>query len=328
MERFQQIRDESQESALDGPSQPTQSCALFKKLADKFTPPLIKRQSELKNAVNAGKFRIEFKDESKKDDDGTTTPKPTDKKDDDKEKQPLVLNFNSLSFSPNEKLFPVEKQSGVFEMVAAHRKIRPDYAFEESSSENTSLRTLNDCYLHCLNSNTDQVVCHSFAFCLDPVKSLANCQLSSLYFEESMEANGPAALIEADKPSTPSDSGKDTGYTKYLEEASSCTTFNLMFGNYFRPINDRKMEAHFSFITLDDYTLEGCLEQCHFHAKSKETITDDTMCRLVEHCIVEESVDENGMQKRSTCMMSKENAPVLRTKDPEERTNCQLYDCK
>lgn len=306
------------------------NCALFKKLNDQpFTPPLIKRLSELETAVKAGKFKIEFKDNSKNEDDGASTPKPNDKKDGDKEKQPLILNFNSLSFSPNEKLFPVEKQSGAFEMVAANQKIRPDYAYEESSSENTNLKSLNDCYLHCLASKTDRLVCHSFAFCLDADKKLAKCQLSTLYFEDSMEGINQATVT--DMASTPSDDGggrKDPDYSKYLEDAPSCSTFNLMFSNYFRPINNRKMEAKFAFATVEDYTREQCLEECHSHTKSKEADTDDTMCRLVEYCTMEESADDNGMQKKSTCMMSKEYATVLPIKDPEKETNCQLYDCE
>ena len=300
-------------------------------MADKFTLPLIKRLSELETAIKAGKFKIEFENEKKDDDEAKTTPKPNvgeKKDDDDKEPKTLILNFNSVSFSPNEKLFPVEKQSNVFEMIGANKKIRPDYVFEESSSEKTSLKTLNDCYLHCLNSNTDHVVCHSFAFCLEPAKSLAKCQLSSLYFEESMQSfDSPNALAD-DKSTTPPTGGQDVDYSKWLEEASGCKTYNLMFKNYFRPVDDRMMVEHYSFLTLNDYTEEECLEQCHFHSKSNETAQDDSMCRLVEYCVQEASIDENGMEKKSTCMMSNEELKVLPPKDLGLKKDCQLYDCK
>lgn len=308
---------------------PNQRCALFKKLTDKFTPPLIKRLGELKSAVKAGKFKIQFNDEDDGKDDGKETPKPTNKKDDDC-KKPLILNFNSISFSPNEKLFPVEKQSNMFEMVAANEQIRLDYVIEESSNENTNLKTLNDCFLRCRDS---KVACHSFAFCVDPAKSVVRCQLSSLYFEDSMNSlnefdDNPSVLAD-DKSTTPSDNDDDDAdYSKWLEAASGCSTFNLMFKNYFRPIDDRTMVEEFAFSTLHDYTLDDCLKECHFHAKVNESATENSMCRLVQHCLEVKSIDENSMEKRSTCMMSNGKADDLPRKNVKTKKNCQLFDCE
>ena len=307
-------------------------CALFKKLPENFTLPMTKWLGELELAVKAGKFKIELEGEKKKgEDEGTSTSKSifVDKNEDHKEQKAMVLSFGSVSFSPNEKLFPVQKQSNLFEMVGANKNIRLDYTFEESSSENTDLKSLNDCYLRCLNSNTDDVVCHSFAFCFEPEKSLAKCRLSSLYFEDSMgRADSFSALEDGEKSSTPSSGDSDSDYSQWLEAGSGCTTYNLMYKNYFKPVNDRIMPEQYSFITLSDHTLEECLAQCHFHVKSG-TAAEDSMCRLVEFCMDKASVDENGIEMRSTCMMSNEQElKILPIKDAEPEKNCQLYDCE
>ena len=293
-----------------------QDCVLMKKLDDKFVLPLIKKLSKLEDEIKKGKFNVTFKNEGEKDDDDDEKKNEDDKKDDLKRKQPIILNFKTISFRPNEKLFPVEKQSNAFEIINSNMEIKSSFLIEESDSKTSTLRTLNDCYLHCLNSNTEDVICHSFAFCYDQLKSIAKCQLSHLHFND---------LIEGDEGYNYLKNNENTDYSNWLQKAACCNVYNLLFKNYFKQTNDKMIEEYYAFETLEDNTLEECLEQCYAYTKSNQSIEDETVCRLVEYCTDNEIVEN---KKKSYCLMTNEDVENLPEKEIRKGRSCQLYDCK
>lgn len=300
-----------------------QNCVLMKKMTDKFTSPLIKTLAELKNAVKTGKFKITFENSKKKNNE------PTNDKDDKKKKE-FILNFNSVSFGANDQLFPVDKYSNFFELIRANEQIKSDFILEETNSTNENLKTFNDCYLYCLNSNKNDQICHSFTFCSDSTE-LIKCQFSYLYFDNStkLESFENSLKVLKDKKIQQKDVIDQTEFSKYLEKSPDCNVYNLLFRNYFKQRDDLMIEKSNTFEILENYTLEECVEQCYSRTKNNLTVNEENICRLVEYCSDEVYVNENEFKKTSTCLMTNKEARNLQKRDEERsKKNCRLYDCK
>lgn len=291
-----------------------QNCILMKKSEDQFILPIIRHLGKLRDLVKAGKLRIEFEH--------LPNENQNDKNDD--KQSPLILNFNSIVFQPNEFLFSVEKQSNVFELVSTNEQLKYDYVIGELWSTNSSIRTLNDCYLSCLNNTIAGVVCHSFAFCYDQDKSVARCQLGYLYFDNQLGS----APNPVDKQVVNIRSNDDFS-AKYLEPAPDCKVYNLLFKNYFTPITDRMIVDQYALEdTSEDYTAEQCVKKCYSQTKYNSTIDDKTACRSVEYCIAEVKDNEGDLKKKSYCRMTNYEVRDLPKRKDKRKTNCKLFDCK
>lgn len=292
------------------------NCILMKRSENRFQLPMVKNMVKLKNFLKKNEFRIELKNGEIND--AKNDVQKSDEKDENEKK--IFLKIDTINFKPNEIIFPVEKQYNIFELVGTNKQFKTDFIIDEQDSTNTSIRTLNDCYLHCLNNNVDDFICHSFTFCFDEMSSIAKCQLSYLYFDD---------FIESGQDSKRSDDfqvvhGK---FSKYLKQASDCKVYNLLFKNYFKEIDSRTIGDTYASFVHEDYTLEECIQQCYFQTKNNRTVEDtNNACRLVEFCVTDEKINENELTKKSYCRMSNYEARELPRR--KKRKNCRIFDCK
>lgn len=291
----------------------------------------------LKEEVKTGKFKIAFKKEKAKEPPKKGNGLNTQSNDgnENENEENWYLNFNIIDFYSNEKLFQLDKQSTRFDLVSTDQAIKTEYLFDESdNSKQTTIRSLNDCYLHCLNLNTDRIVCHSFTYCIGDSKTVPNtCHFSNLYFDKELEKleslEKKKKLAKKDDRDTIEDNEKGK-YSKWIEKSTGCNVFNLAYKNFFSAEDDRTIEE--ATKTENDLTLEECFSDCYRTTKGLQADNDqdDELCRSIEFCVSEEKVNESDLRKTSVCKSSNLESKYLAKKDlkDESKRNCKVYDCK